>query len=299
MQSGTQGDGKRSPARRALACALLLAGLLTNVACGVSPSPTATVGPTPSVVSSTVVASRTTCVGAGCPGIAPTTTIAALTTPTAVPTATAPAPTPTIAATPTNAVLYRADFRTWFLGEEGGQYPLRASIDPGTGEYRLALTGPEGGYANYRTIPGGEMFADFQLDIDLRKVAGPDRGFYGVVFRVQSAVPGARTIERYLLAISGDGFLTFNYIAADGTVTRVAPRAELPSIARGDAPNHLTLVCRGTDFTLSVNGQLVGTYAGPINVAGSIGVTVGTVPSSSPSNSIEVAFSNLVISRNP
>ena len=310
MSSYTQSTGCRVLARRAPTFALLLAGMLAIVACGASPLPSATMGPTSTVATVPTSASRTTCVGAGCPGASPTPTIAALTTPTAVTTATLAAPTATTAATATvtrptigtatlgSTVLYRADFRTWFLGEEGGQYPLRASIDPGTGEYRLALTGQEGGYANYRTVPDEEVFKDFQLDIDLRKVAGPDRGFYGVVFRVQPAIPGTRTIERHLLAISGDGFLTFNHIAADGTVIRVAARTESPTIATGNAPNHLTIVCRGTDFAVSVNRQLVGTFVGPSAVGGTVGVYVGTVPGATP-NTIELAFSNLVISKLP
>lgn len=310
MHGDTQRTHSRVLAKRAPTIALLLAGLLATVACGASPQSTATIGPTPTATMQPTAASRTTCVGAGCPGVSSTPTTAALYSPTAtapipsiVPTATAAATT-TIArptggiATPESTILYRADFRTWFLGEEGGQYPLHTSVEPGTGEYRLALTGQEGGYANYRTVPDKQIFTDFQLDLDLRKIAGPDKGFYGVVFRVQPAVPGSQTIERYLLAISGDGFLTFNHIAADGTVVRVAPRTQTPIIATGGAPNHLTIVCRGIDFTVSVNRQLVGTYVGPTASGGTVGVYVGTVPGPSP-NTIELAFSNLVISRLP
>ena len=310
MQGNMQRTDSRVLAKRAPTIALLLAGLLATVACGASPQPTATIGPTPIATTQPAAASRTTCVGAGCPGASPTPTVAALEAPTAAAPTASIAPTATIAATttvarptggtatPGSAVLYRADFRTWFLGEEGGQYPLRTSVEPGTGEYRLALTGQEGGYANYRTIPDKQEFTDFQLDIDLLKIAGPDRGFYGVVFRVQPAVPGAQTIERYLLAISGDGFLTFNHIAADGTVVRVAPRTQTPTIETGGVPNHLTLVCKGTDFTVSVNRQQVGSYVGPTASGGTAGVYVGTVPGPAP-NTIELAFSNLIISRLP
>lgn len=204
-------------------------------------------------------------------------------------------------ASPTSAsnILYVADFRTWFAGEEGGQYPLRASVDPNTGAYHLALTDPQGGYVNYRTAPEARIFTDFRLDVEMRRLEGSDQGFYGVVFRVQPAVPGMRMIDRYFLAISGDGFLTFNHIGADGTVARVAPRTEVPAIAKGGLANHLTVVCNGLQFTVTINGQTVGTYTGPASAAGSVGVTVGTVPSSTRPNNIEVAFSNLVISSVP
>ena len=311
MQGKTQRTDNRVLVKRAPSIALLLAGLLATVACGASPQPTATIGPTPTATTQPAAASRTTCVGAGCPGASPTPMVAAVDTPTAAaPTATL-APTATIAATttvarptggsatPGSAVLYRADFRTWFLGEEGGQYPLRATFDTATGEYRLALSDPQGGYVNYRTAPGDQRFADFQLDVDVRRLQGPSQGFFGVVFRVQPAVPGAKMIERYFLAISSDGFLTFNHIGADGAVVRVAPRTEVPGIARGELTNHLTVICKGTDFTVLINGQTVGTYSGPAAVAGSVGLTVGTVPSSSRPNNIEVGFSNLTISSIP
>ncbi len=204
-----------------------------------------------------------------------------------------------MSATASSTILYRADFRTWFAGEEGGQYPLRAGVDASTGEYRLALTDPQGGYVNYRTAPEEHVFKDFQLDVDVRRVQGPDQGFYGVVFRVQSAVPGAKMIERYLLIISGDGFLTFNHIGADGTVVRVAPRTEVSAIVEGSRTNHLTIVCKGTTFRLAINGQNLGTYTGPAASGGSVGVTIGTVPSSTRPNNVEAAFSNLVLSSIP
>ena len=310
MHGNTRRSDSRALAKRVPALALLLAGLLATGACGSAPAPTAALVPTSAAAAQPTAASRTTCVGAGCPGNVPSPTLSAPNTPTAVvptasitPTMTAAATT-TVArptngtATPGTTILYRADFATWFLGEEGGPYPLRASIDPRTGEYRLALIGQEGGYANYRTVPDTLTFADFQLDLDLRKLSGPDKGFYGIVFRVQPAIPGAQTIERYLLAISGDGFLTFNHIAADGTVTRVAPRTETSAIATGSAPNHLTIVCRGTGFTVSVNRQLIGSFVGPSALGGTVGVYAGTVPGPSP-NTLELAFSNLIISKLP
>lgn len=310
MQGNARRTVSRALAKRASTLGLLMAGLLATIACGSTPAPTATFMPTTTMATHSAAASRTTCVGAGCPGAAPSPTLAPTNIPIVALTTTPIAPTATIAGTtivarPTNgtvtpgtAVIYRADFGTWFLGEEGGQYPLRTSIDSGTGEYRMALTGQEGGYTNYRIVPDKLVFTDFQLDLDLRKVSGPDKGFYGIVFRVQSAVPGAQTIERYLLAISGDGFLTFNHIAADGTVIRVAPRTETPAIAKGGAPNHITIVCMGAEFTVSINRQPVGRFVGPSASAGTVGVYAGTVPGPSP-NSIELAFSNLVISKLP
>lgn len=297
-------------AGRARVIGLLLGVIVISASCGSLPSPTAL--PTPTIAPATAMTSPTAtgCVGAACSN--PFTPSPAFTATATMPTATPPTPlaaspaifstpsTPALSSSPTSAsnVLYVADFRTWFTGEEGGQYPLRASVDPATGEYRLALTDPQGGYVNYRTAPGNITFKDFKLDLDLRRIAGSNKGFYGVVLRVQVALPGARTIERYLVTISADGFLTFNYIAADGTVTRVALRTELPEIAKGNAPNHLTIVCKGDDFTVSVNGRVLGPFRGPLATAGAVGVYLGTTPGATP-NDLEVGFSNFAISEAP
>lgn len=298
-------------AGRARVIGLLLGVLLMSASCGASLTPTAlptsTMAPAPAAASPTA----TGCVGAACSS--PLTPSPAFTSTATMPTASPPTPlvaSPTVSGTPVvpavsasppsaSNVLYVADFRTWFTGKEGGQYPLSASVDPTTGEYHLALTDPQGGYVNYRAAPEDRTFKDFQLDVDMRRVEGPEQGFFGVVFRVQPPVPGARMIERYFLAISGDGYLTFNHIGADGTVVRVAPRTEVSAIAKGDLVNHLTVICQGYEFTVAVNGHTVGTYTGPVNVAGLVGVTVGTVPSSAQSKRIEVVFSNLVLTEVP
>jgi hypothetical protein len=297
-------------AGRARVIGLLLGVLVMTASCGASSTPSAlptlTIAPAPAALSPTA----TGCVGAACsssltpsPAFTATATMPAATSPTplaANPTASGTPATPTVSASPPSAsnALYVADFHTWFTGEVGGQYPLRASVDPTTGEYRLALTDPQGGYVNYRTAPEDQTFKDFKLDVDLRRVAGSDKGFYGVVLRVQAALPRARTIERYLVTISADGFLTFNHIAADGTVTRVAPRTELPEIAKGNASNHLTIVCKGEDFTVSVNGKVLGPFRGPLATGGTVGVYLGTTPGATP-NDLEVAFSNFTISEAP
>lgn len=310
MGKGKMGVTGHGVAGRARVIGLLLGVLVMSASCGSSPSPTALL--TPTLASAPAMASPTPtgCAGAACSSpITPSLAFTApATMPTATPTATLVASptvsgtpaTPAVSASPPSAsnVLYVADFRTWFTGEEGGQYPLRASVDPTTGEYRLALTNSQGGYVNYRTAPEDHTFKDFKLDVDLRRVAGSDRGFYGVVLRVQPALPGARTIERYLVTISADGFLTFNHIAADGTVIRVAPRTEIPEIAKGNGPNHLTIVCKGEVFTVSVNGKVLGPFRGPLATGGAVGVYLGTTPGATP-NDLEVAFNNFTISEAP
>lgn len=223
--------------------------------------------------------------------------------PTGVPAVTATAtavPSPSVSPTGARTVIYSTDFANWFKGEEGGQYPVRASIDPTTGEYRVALLGPQRGYDNYRLTPDGRQFDNFQLDIDARKIAGPINGGYGVVFRVQPTAPGAASNEFYNFVITADGRYTLNLVNSEGRGTPLTPRgSSSAAIARGDVANHLTVVCRGTEITLAVNGQTLGTFTGPLIAPGNVGVYVADLPSAGNAPPMEVAFSNFVISSVP
>ena len=228
-------------------------------------------------------------------------TAPATATRTAIPAtaSTVPAATTPVSSPSTPTALYRADFANWFSGEEGGGFPLRAALDPATGEYRLALVGPQRGYGNYRTIPDERRFADFQLDVDLRKVAGPDNAVYGVVFRVQPALPGARTYQRYSFVVASSGTYSVTLVNPDGPATVIAPRTASPVIARGNESNHLTVVCRASQITVVVNGETMGTFTGPVVSAGTVGLYISEISPSSTEPLLEVAFSNLVISEAP
>lgn len=243
----------------------------------VAPSPTRTGPPTaePTVTLAQAIAGAT---------VALTVTP----TPTAIPTSAA-------TATPAPAILYSTDFTNWFQGEESGPYPARTSRDPQTGEYRVALIGPQRGYVNYRLGSDEQQFADFQLDVDARKVAGPDNGIYGVVFRVQPAVPGAKSYEYYSFVITADGYYTLSLVNTEGRGTAVAPRGTHPAIVKGNGVNHLTVVCRETQITLAVNGQLLGTFTGSLTAAGMFGPYVGELSTTSTAPLMDVAFSNLLV----
>lgn len=219
------------------------------------------------------------------------------------PTPTVPAPTAIVVATAAAstpvAPIYTADFATWFSGTESAPFPFRAGFESASGEYRLALTDARRGYVYYRSVPDGRTFGDFRLDIDARRVAGPDNGVYGVVFRIQPPVAGASTFERYNFTVTPEGFYSLNLIKTDGTATIVAPRAASPAINKEDAVNRLTVIARGTQITLAINGQTIGTFSGPVAGPGGVGVYVGNPPNSAAPVGMEAGFSNLRIATAP
>jgi hypothetical protein len=270
----------RSASGQRIVAAIVLAGLLLLTACG---------GPAPAATSTATTTQA----------ITPTATA----TPTTVlpPTATLPPPTATIVApTATSAApAYMADFATWFSGSESAPFPFRAGFDPASGEYRLALTDARRGYVYFRSAPDERTFGDFRLDIDARRVAGPDNGVYGVVFRIQPPVAGATTFERYNFTVTPEGFYSLNLIKTDGTATIVAPRTASPAINKGDGVNQLTVIARGTQLTLAINGQTIGTFSGPVIGPGGVGVYVGNPPNSTAPAGMEAGFSNLRIATAP
>ncbi len=236
----------------------------------------------------------------------------AIVTPRAVPTAAATPTRSTSAAPPTSAAtatvraatpvsaLYVADFATWFIGEEPAPVPFRTTFNPASAEYHLAITSARQYFSYYRYAPEGRGFADFQLDVDVRWVTGPDTGgSYGVVFRAQRQAPSDQTSARYALFINADRTFSITLVNADGTSVAIAPKTASAAIGENGKPQHLTVICKGTTLSLAINGQAVGTYPALLTTEGAIGVIVANPRDPSGPTGIEVAFGNLRLTAAP
>lgn len=285
----------------------ILISLPLLVACsGGASTPTLAAVPTitpVSAITTTAVRSSTSTMPIT-PSVTPTrtataTTVAATNTPLVVPQQPSPSPAPTVerSVSPTASVLYAAVFSTWFTGAETAPFPFRAAFDPASKEYHLALTDPTRVYGYIRYAPEQREFGDFQLDVDVRRVAGNDNGgSYGVVFRAQSQGAGDTTAARYLFLVQPtDGTFVLNLVNADGRAASVAPRTSSAAIQGDSGTNHLTIICRSEQITLAINGQTVGTYPAAITGAGAIGVTVANPTTPSGNTGMEAAFKNLRI----
>lgn len=288
------------PRRRALA----LAGLLLLAACGgpaSTPTPEATATPT---IAATLAATSTSApspTATALPNTAtplPPTITPILPTATTLPPTTA-APTPTMPITPA-AVLYAADFSSWFVGAENDPLPFRAAYDQATGEYSLALTDAARGYIYYRYAPEGRGFSDFQIDVEARRVAGPTNGgSYGVVFRAQPSATGDRAVAQYNFFVTADGTFALNLLPPSGPATSVVPRTASPAINTGTASNRLTVICRGASITLVINGQTVGTFEAALQGAGAVGLYVANPANPSGPVGMEASFKNLRVTALP
>jgi hypothetical protein len=203
---------------------------------------------------------------------------------------------PASTATP-GGILYVADFATWPAGESGPPISARGSFDASTKSYELALTDPKRGYIYSLDAPNAPRLANFQLDVDARRVGGPDQGSYGVTFRVQAQGPTDKTAARYNFLVHPDtGSVGLTWTDANDVGKVVVPRTTTPAIKKGDGTNHLTVIARGDMVTLIVNGQVVGTYHAEQTEAGAVGLIVINPANAIATTGMAAAFSNFRLS---
>jgi hypothetical protein len=188
---------------------------------------------------------------------------------------------------------YVADFNRWFMGNASSGN-ARYSLDPATGEYRVALLRDDWETSTY--TPEKRAFADFLLEVDAHRTGGPGNGGYGLVFRAQPQGSGDQTRAHYVFYLTTEGRYTLLLVNADRSTRTLQSLASSPAIKQGDAVNHLSVTCKGDQISLAVNGRPLGTYTAPVVGAGDLGVHVYAPPGA---NGVAAAFQNLRISAAP
>ena len=136
------------------------------------------------------------------------------------------------------------------------------------------------------STPKDKRFGDFVLDVDAIQIDGPDDNSYGVIFRYQD------DRNFYRADISGDGyFALFKY--KDGRWTKLQDYVETSAVQQGKSTNHLQVIAKGNQFTLSVNGETVKSFSDGDFPNGNVGVTAGTLFDNA---GVQIAFDNLTVS---
>lgn len=113
-------------------------------------------------------------------------------------------------------------------------------------------------------------FGDAQIEVDARKVAGPDDNLFGVLCRYQDGS------NFYFLLISSDGYAGIG-IQRQGEARLLTSEAMLPhpAVARGGNLNHLSARCLGTHLELVVNGASVASASAAEWLRGDVGLIAG------------------------
>lgn len=200
-------------------------------------------------------------------------------------------PTATIAPTvPPLAPVFNDTFgdpNTGFPREPGGD----ATAGYQNGEYLLRVPDPDGFDVAELTgciLPGVPncIFGDLVLEADIHAVGATSGGSYGLVFHRQFS--GAY-VQYFVLIDPEQGTVRLVRWVDTDRAEVITPTA-IPTIAKGEGVNHLTIAIRGNTFTIGVNGTNLPTVtdAGPTSGLVALRADAGTGP-------IEVHFDNVII----
>jgi hypothetical protein len=188
------------------------------------------------------------------------------------------------------------DFGAWPVDAVDGRYAASRAFDPADGSYQVALTNPALGYFVTFYAPAQPRYSDLTLDVDARRLEGPDDTAAGLVARVTSYGPPLIGDASYVFLVRADGAATLFFDAPDGARHVLLPVTPFAAIHRGDAPNHLRLTCRGATITIAVNGTTLGTYPAEAAWPGRFGVATERATAGA---AARVAYTNLVVSPAP
>ena len=130
----------------------------------------------------------------------------------------------------------------------------------------------------------GRTFTDFRLEVDARKVAGPDDNQFGVIARYRDSD------NFYVFAISSDGYYRVRKQVDDEWETLVEWTTS-PHIKQGESTNHLTLIAQGADFGFYVNGEHLVDVTDASFTEGDTGLVAGTFDEAG----VRIHFDNLEV----
>lgn len=138
------------------------------------------------------------------------------------------------------------------------------------------------------SVPGLE-FSDVIIDVEVKKIAGPDNNVFGVICRYN------KPNNFYFFLISSDGFAGIG-VYHDGERALLSGENMLPanSINTGASSNNLHVECIGEDLLLFVNDVKVYEVKSTELQSGDVGVIAGTYETSG----VEIEFDDFSV-KNP
>ncbi len=173
------------------------------------------------------------------------------------------------------------------FGDPGTGWEITSSTDYATdyvdGAYRMVVYRPN--YEIWSTDPRTEALTDHVIEVDARRIAGPEDNDFGVVFRVQ---PG--NDEFYMFALSSDGFFTVQVREA-GEWTDLQPWTKNAAILGGEATNRVRIEAIGPHMRFVVNGAVLTSIEDETFAGGRVGFSAGTFAE----GGVQLEFDNLQI----
>lgn len=189
-----------------------------------------------------------------------------------------------VAQAPSGEVLFRDDFAD---PASGWDQVKAASGETGyqAGVYRIWVNEP---YLDLWTNPGLE-FGDVRLEVEAKKVAGPDDNLFGLICRSNEAGD-----QYYYFVISSDGYYGIGKVSGQDQKLLSAEKM-MPSdaIQPGGRVNRLRADCIGARMAFYVNDQLLAEVQDAEYPRGDVGLTAGTFEQAG----VDIHFDNLLVTK--
>jgi len=153
-----------------------------------------------------------------------------------------------------------------------------------SGEFQLRVFEPN--YMQWALVT--QQFTDTVIEVQARKVGGPDDNLYGVVCRYQDAQ------NFYYLVVSSDGYYAIGGVIG-GIRSLIGSTQMQPSdvVLGGTSINHLKVTCSGSTLSLEVNGVMLASVQDTNLADGNAGLLAGAFKDAG----VDVRFDNLLITR--
>jgi hypothetical protein len=153
------------------------------------------------------------------------------------------------------------------------------------GEYQMRLSSSA---KPFRAVGANSVFANLQVAVDARLAESPEARWVGVACRLN---PKDGTAQFYaLLTVPATGQFALSNFDGQRWV-HLAPFKYSEAIRRGNASNHLELICVGSTIIARINGTEVASVLDRTYDSGYVAVLVGrdeSIP-------VEARFDNLVV----
>ncbi len=135
----------------------------------------------------------------------------------------------------------------------------------------------------------GRSFSDVTIEVDGKKLAGPDENDYGVICRYSD------TDNFYFFTIGSDGYYGVSkYVAGKDSLVGMTQLEQNTNVIKGgDATNHIKVTCKGSSLTLEVNGTILADVLDTDLTSGDIGLIAGSYDTVG----VDVSFDNLIVTK--
>ena len=136
--------------------------------------------------------------------------------------------------------------------------------------------------------PGKSFPGDISVEVDARKMAGPDDNYFGVLCHYRDPQ------NYYVLMITSDGYSGIS-MRKDGVDTLISPGLKflkMDGIKKSASTNHIRADCIGSTLTLYVNGNQVATASDSTLSGGDTGLFARTYDT----GGVDILFHDFTVS---